>query len=70
MIHLFILTWFFVAPDGNQIMHQFFDSREACEEKGAYMNELSAAALAAKKITTFGGDCQEVPNSNNGSVAG
>jgi hypothetical protein len=69
MTHIFMLTWFFVtAADGNQIMHQFFSSQQACEEMGAYMNTISAAALAAKKITTFGGDCQEVPNSNNGST--
>ncbi len=68
MIHVFTLIWFFVAADGNQIMTQDFDSKQACEAQGAYMNDVSLALKEAKKITDFGGMCRENPNSNNGST--
>ena len=68
MIHIFLLIWFWTAPDGNKLLTRQFDSQEACEIAGADMNSVSEALKAAMKITDFGGMCYEVKNSDNGST--
>ena len=68
MVHIFLLIWFIVTPAGNQIMLKQFDSKQECQAFGDLMEMDSAEAQAAKKMTTYGGTCYEVQNSDNGST--
>lgn len=69
MVHIWLLIWFLIIPGQQNTLHiERFTSQEACEIVGGEMNAASEKAMTDKTITTFGGTCYEVLNSNNGST--